>query len=174
MWFVGRLRLNHNGYFPEFVTATEGKDHDVMVSRTLKFPKGSIIAVDKGYNDRSWFNKLTIKGVFFVTRLKSKGITSYQAIEFTGPQTAKKCPTQLRRIEYKDKISGKHYIILTNNFKLSTETMIDINKARWQVELFFKWIKQKLKNKDICGYEQECWVNLNMDSTLSISISSVY
>ncbi|MFV1985552.1 MAG: IS4 family transposase [Thiohalomonadales bacterium] len=158
--------LNHNGYLPEFVTITEGKDHDVTVGRTLKFPKGSIIAVDKGYNDYSWYNQLTIKEIFFVTRLKSnakysvikrnsvlktKGITSDQTIVFTGVQTAKKCPTQLRRIGYKDKISGKHYIFLTNNFKLSAKTIADIYKARWQVELFFKWIKQNLKIKSFVG-----------------------
>ena len=158
--------LNHNGYLPEFVTVTEGKDHDVTVGRTLKFPKGSIIAVDKGYNDYNWYNQLTLKGIFFVTRLKSnakycvikrnsvlknKGITSDQTIAFTGTQTAKKCPTQLRRIGYKDEISGKHYIFLTNNFKLSAKTIADIYKARWQVELFFKWIKQNLKIKSFVG-----------------------
>ena len=158
--------LNHNGYLPEFVTVTEGKDHDVTVGRTLKFPKGSIIAVDKGYNDYNWYNQLTIKGIFFVTRLKSnakyrvikrntvlksKDITSDQTIEFTGTQTAKKCPAQLRRIGYKDEISGKHYIFLTNNFKLSAKTIADNYKARWQVELFFKWIKQNLKIKSFIG-----------------------
>jgi len=66
-------------------------------------------------------------------------------------QTAKKCPTKLRRIGYKDKISGKHYIFLTNNFKLSAKTIADIYKARWQVELFFKWIKQNLKIKSFIG-----------------------
>lgn len=160
------IGLNHNGYLPEFVTVTEGKDHDVTVGRTLKFPKGSIIAADKGYNDYRWYNQLTIKGIFFVTRLKSnakyriikrntvlknKGITSDQTIEFTGAQTAKKCPPQLRHIGYKDTISGKHYIFLTNNFKLSAKTIADIYKARWQVELFFKWIKQNLKIKSFVG-----------------------
>jgi len=158
--------LNHNGYLPEFVTVTEGKDHDVTVGRTLKFPKGSIIAVGKGYNDYSWYNQLTIKEIFFVTRIKSnakyrvikrntvlkdKGITSDQTIEFTGTHTSKKCPTKLRCIGYKDKMSGKHYIFLTNNFKLSAKTIADIYKARWQVELFFKWIKQNLKIKSFIG-----------------------
>jgi len=158
--------LNHNGYLPEFVTVVEGKDHDVTVGRTLTFPKGSIIAVDKGYNDYNWYNQLTLKGICFVTRLKSnakycvikrnsvlknKGITSDQTIAFTGTQTAKKCSTQLRRIGYKDQMSGKHYIFLTNNFKLSAKTIADIYKARWQVELFFKWIKQNLKIKSFVG-----------------------
>lgn len=158
--------LNHSGYLPEFVTVTEGKDHDVTVGRTLKFPKGSIVAVDKGYNDYGWYNQLNNKGIFFVTRLKSnakyrvitresvqkdKGISSDQVIEFTGPQTSKRCPIQLRRVGYKDDITGKRYVFLTNNFKLSARTIADIYKARWQVELFFKWIKQNLKIKSFVG-----------------------
>jgi len=158
--------LNHNGFLPEFVTVTEGKNHDVTVGRTLKFPKGSIVAIDKGYNDYSWFNQLTQKGIYFVTRLKSnaayrvvrrapvmksKGISCDQVIEFTGVQTSKKCPVQLRRIGYKDAETGKRYIFLTNNFKLSAKTIADIYKARWQVELFFKWVKQNLKIKSFVG-----------------------
>jgi len=158
--------LNHRGYLPEFVTITEGKDHDVTVGRTLRFPKGSLVAIDKAYNDYTWYKQLTDKGIFFVTRLKvnakyrvisrrsvikEKGLTCDQTIEFTGIQTAKKCPDQLRRIGYRDPVSGKHYVFLTNNFKLSARTIADIYKARWQVELFFKWIKQNLKIKSFIG-----------------------
>ena len=158
--------LNHAGYLPEFVTITEGKCHDVTVGRTLQFPKGSIVAVDKGYNDYAWYKQLTDKEIFFVTRLKtnakyhtisrrsvlkSKGLTSDQTIEFTGAQTAKKCPVQLRRIGYRDAETGKHYVFLTNNFKLAAKTIADIYKSRWQVELFFKWIKQNLKIKSFVG-----------------------
>ncbi len=158
--------LNHAGYLPEFVTITEGKDHDVTIGRTLEFPKGSIVAVDKGYNDYSWYNQLTAKEIFFVTRLKTnekyrvvcrrsvikgKGLTCDQTIEFTGVQTSRKCPIALRRIGYRDAETGKHYIFLTNNFKLSAKTIADIYKARWQVELFFKWIKQNLKIKSFIG-----------------------
>jgi len=158
--------LNHAGYLPEFVTVTEGKSHDVTVGRTLEFPKGSIVAVDKGYNDYTWYKQLTGKGIYFVTRLKtnakyrtvcrrpvlkSKGLICDQTIEFTGAQTAKKCPVQLRRIAYRDAETGKRYVFLTNNFKLSAKTVADIYKARWQVELFFKWIKQNLKIKSFVG-----------------------
>jgi hypothetical protein len=158
--------LNHEGYLPEFVTITEGKTHDVIIGRTLKFPKGSIVAIDRGYNDYAWYNQLTEKGIFFVTRLKSnaktrivqrrsvlkgKGLTSDQTIEFTGVQTAKKCPIKLRRIGYRDPETGKHYVFLTNNFKLAAKTIANIYKARWQVELFFKWIKQNLKIKSFIG-----------------------
>ena len=158
--------LNHAGYLPEFVTVTEGKSHDVTVGRTLKFPKGSIVAVDKGYNDYTWYKQLTDNGIFFVTRLKvnaryrtlcrrpvlkGKGLLCDQTIEFTGAQTAKKCPVPLRRIAYRDAQTGKRYVFLTNNFKLSAKTIADIYKARWQIELFFKWIKQNLKIKSFVG-----------------------
>lgn len=158
--------LNHAGYLPEFVTVTAGKKHDVTVGRTLEFPKGSIVAVDKGYNDYVWYKQLTEKGIFFVTRLKTnakyrtvcrrpvlknKGLICDQTIQFTGIQTAKKCPVQLRRIGYRDAETGKRYVFLTNNFKLSAKTIADIYKARWQVELFFKWIKQNLKIKSFVG-----------------------
>lgn len=158
--------LNHSGYLPEFVTITEGKTSDVEIGRTLQFPQGSIVAIDKGYNDHAWYNQLTEKKIFFVTRLKSntkfkvisrqpvlknKGLTSDQVIKFTGLKSAKECPVKLRRIGYRDKQTGKHYIFLTNNFKLSAKTIADIYKARWQVELFFKWIKQNLRIKNFVG-----------------------
>ena len=123
------------------------------------------MAVDKGYNDYSWYKQLTDKGIYFVTRLKTtakirvierrtvqknKGVTSDHSIEFTGLQTAKKCPIKLRRIGYRDAETGKRYV-LTNNFKLVAKTIADIYKARWQVELFFKWIKQNLKIKSFVG-----------------------
>lgn len=158
--------LNHAGYLPEFVTITEGKKHDVTVGRMLNFPKGSIVAIDKAYNDYAWYKQLTGKDIFFVTRLKnnakyriikrrpvlkSKGLTCDQTIEFTGPQVSKKCPVRLRRIGYRDAETGKHYVFLTNNFKLAAKTIAAIYKARWQVELFFKWVKQNLKIKSFVG-----------------------
>ena len=160
------VELNHAGCLPEFVTITEGKKHDVKVGRMFNFPKGSIVAIDKGYNDYGWYKRLTDKGIFFVTRLKTNakyqvtdrrsvakasGLTCDQTIEFTGLQTAKKCPVALRRIGYRDEITGKKYVFLTNNFKLSAKTIADIYKSRWQVELFFKWIKQNLKIKSFVG-----------------------
>ncbi len=174
--------LNHAGYLPEFVTLTEGRKHDVTVGRILKFPKGSMVVMDKAYNDYSWYKQLTDNGIFFVTRLKAnakyrvverrevlqnKGLTSDQTIEFTGLQIAKKCPVQLRRIGFRDPATGKHYVFLTNNFKLAARTIADIYKARWQVELFFKWIKQNLKIKSFVGTSKnavmtQIWIALCM------------
>lgn len=158
--------LNHAGYLPEFVTITDGKTSDIEAGRALEFPKGSMVAIDRGYNDYAWYNQLTEKDIFFVTRLKSnakirvirrrtvlpgKGLTSDQTIEFIGTQTANKCPIRLRRIGFRDPENGKHYVFLSNNFKLAAKTIADIYKARWQVELFFKWIKQNLKIKSFIG-----------------------
>lgn len=133
--------LNHEGYLPEFATITDGKVHDVTVGKTLAFPSGSIVAVDKAYNDYAWYNQLTNKGIFFVTRLKSnaayrvierqhviksKGITSDQIIEFTGAVTAKKCPIQLRRNGYRDKSTGKQYFFLASHMKMAAKTIADL------------------------------------------------
>ncbi len=158
--------MNHKGHLPEFVTITDGKQHEVNEGRKVDFPKGSIVAIDRGYTDYAWFKQLSDKGIYFVVRLKSnattrvvdrrqypagKGITCDQTIEFTGVQTAKRCPIPLRRIGYKDLESGKKYVFLTNNFNLCARTIADIYKDRWQIELFFKWIKQNLKIKTFFG-----------------------
>ena len=158
--------LDHDGYLPEFVTVSDGKKTDIEVGRTLNFSKGSIIVCDRGYTDYQWYNQLTYNGIFFVTRLKKnanyrvvqrhkvnkkQGLCSDQVIEFTGQQTQKKCPIQLRRIGYRDAQTGKHYVFLTNHFHLSAKTIADIYKQRWQIELFFKWIKQNLKIKAFVG-----------------------
>lgn len=158
--------LNHSGYLPEFAVNTDGKATDIEVGRTLAFPTGSIMAMDRGYMDYAWFNQLTNKGIYFVTRLKSnacykvieyqavqknKGIISDQTIMFTANNAVKKCPIPLRRIVYRDIDTGKQYIFLTNHFKLAAKTIADVYKARWQVELFFKWIKQNLKIKSFVG-----------------------
>ena len=157
--------LDHEGLLPAFVAITDGKTHDITAARALKLPKGSIVVMDRGYNDYAWYNQLNNNDISFVTRLKTnaryrvikrravlktKGLTSDQTIEFTGAR-AKNCPIRLRRIGYKDADTGIHYIFLTNNFTLAARTIADIYKARWQIELFFKWIKQNLKVKSFLG-----------------------
>lgn len=157
--------LDHDGFLPSFVTVTDGKTHDVSVGRTLDLPAESIVVMDRAYNDYSWFNALNDRGIFFVTRqkrnalyrvverhhvLKDKGLTSDQTIVITG-SNAGKCPVALRRIGYRDPETGKHYVFLTNNFRLAARTIADIYKARWQIELFFKCIKQNLKIKTFVG-----------------------
>lgn len=157
--------LDHDGMLPSFMTITDGKTHDITAARALQLPKGSIVVMDRGYNDYAWYNQLNTQGVFFVTRLrknalyrvikrrsviKSKGLTSDQTIELTGTK-ADNCPIKLRRVGFKDAETGKHYYFLTNNFELAAATIAEIYKARWQIELFFKWIKQNLKIKSFLG-----------------------
>ncbi len=157
--------LDHDGLLPAFMTITDGKSHDITAARSLRLPKGSIVVMDRGYNDYTWYNQLNGQEVFFVTRLrknacyrvierrrviKSKGLTSDQTIELTGTK-ARNCPLRLRRIGFKDADTSIQYYFLTNNFDLAASTIAEIYKARWQIELFFKWIKQNLKIKSFLG-----------------------
>ena len=157
--------LDHDGLLPAFMTITDGRTHDITVARALDLPRDSLLVVDRGYTDYAWYNQLNEKGIFFVTRQrrnaayrvverhrvpKGKGLTSDQTIRLTGTKAAH-CPILLRRIGYRDAETGKHYVFLTNNFKLAAATIAEIYKARWQIELFFKWIKQNLKIKSFLG-----------------------
>ena len=158
--------LDHGGNLPSFLSVTDGKGSDIDVARTLRLPVGSIVAADRLYQDFSWLRSLDEQGVFLVTRLKrgvryavrerrsyapGRGVTSDQLIELTSRKGRKDCPIPLRRVGYRDAATGKHYVFLTNNFALAPRTIADIYKARWQVELFFKWIKQNLRIKSFLG-----------------------
>jgi len=171
--------LDHEGYIPSFASITDAKTSDLAVARTMNLPPGSIVAADRAYIDFSWLFILNKKKNFLVTRLKKnikfkvvrrhsvtnqEGVTSDQTIMLTGPKAAD-CPIPLRRVGYRDPKTGKHYVFLTNNFKLVAKTIADIYKSRWQVELFFKWIKQNLKIKTFLGTSQnalmtQIWVAL--------------
>jgi hypothetical protein len=154
--------LDHNGYIPAFVNITEAKIHEARVAPQTDFQPSSIVVFDRGYNNYKWFNALTEKRIFFVTRLKrnaayklldrftvnrKKGVTSDHRIEVTRNKTS----LILRRIGYRDALTGKHYVFLTNNFSLCARTIADIYKERWQIELFFKEIKQNLHIKRFVG-----------------------
>lgn len=158
--------LNHGNMLPEFVALSDGNENDMVKGREFPFPKGGIVAFDKGYIDYKWFADLTDQGVNFVTRLRpkavykvlehqpvleSKGIISDQVIQLNSKHALKRGAPRLRRVEYIDKDSDKKYVFLTNNFKLCAATIAAIYKDRWQVELFFKAIKQNLKIKAFVG-----------------------
>lgn len=158
--------LNHGTQIPEFVALGEGQENDMVQGRQFEFPKGSIVAFDKGYVDYQWFKSLTDKGVFFVTRLRakavyrveerryadnSKGVLSDQIIQLNSAHALKRGAPLLRRIGYRDATTGKFYEFLTNNFQLAATTIAAIYKDRWQVELFFKAIKQNLKINAFAG-----------------------
>ena len=158
--------LNHGTQVPEFVALSDGQENDMVQGRKFDFPKGSIVAFDKGYVDYQWFKSLTDKGVFFVTRLRakavyrveerryadnSKSIYSDQVIQFSSAHALKRGAPRLRRIGYRDVTTGRFYEFLTNNFHLAASTIAAVYKDRWQVELFFKAVKQNLKIKAFVG-----------------------
>jgi len=179
--------MNHKGNLPEFITVTDGKQHEVNEGRKVNFPKGSIVAIDRGYIDYAWYNDLESKGIFFVARLKANakirvlsrnkvasgsGVNCDQTIQFAGVQTSKRCPIKLCRIGYRDLLTGKRYAFLTNNFKLSERTIANIYKDRGQIDLFFKWIKQNLKFKSFLGTSRnavltQIWIALCVRLMLS-------
>jgi putative transposase len=157
--------LDHDGYIPRFACITDAKTSELAIARTITLPSGSIIAADRAYIDFAWLYQLHKRKNFLVTRLKrnikysvverrpvikSKGVTSDQTIILTGTK-AGECPIPLRRVGYRDPDTGKHYVFLTNNFHLAAKTISDIYKSRWEVELFFKWLKQNLKIKTFLG-----------------------
>ena len=157
--------LDHSGYLPAFVSITDGKTHESKVATSINLAKGSIVVEDRAYTDYRWFSQLHEKGIFFVTRQKTnavykvterrqvnkkQGLCSDQTIVLTGPKGCL-CPHPLRRIGYRDPETKKHYVFLTNNFSLSAKTIADIYKERWQIEIFFRWIKQNLKIKAFIG-----------------------
>jgi Transposase DDE domain len=145
---------------------TEGKRHDVRVARTLGFAPGTILVVDRGYTDYRWFGELTAQGVWFVTRLKDAAVYAViedrripaqgrverdQVIRLTGVGAAEKCPHALRRIEVYDPEKDETLVFLTNHLAFGATTIAAIYRDRWQIELFFKALKQNLKIKTFVG-----------------------
>jgi Transposase DDE domain/Domain of unknown function (DUF4372) len=159
------LLLDHDGYLPTVAVITEGKVADVRVARELRFEPGTILIMDRGYVDFAWFDRLTAQGVFFVTRPKTgmayevvehrkidvnRNLLSDQIIELTS-ETGQKVAWQLRRIEIWVPEKEERMALLTNHLDLSALTIAAIYKERWQVELFFKALKQNLKIKTFVG-----------------------
>jgi len=160
------LLLDHDGYLPVFARVTTGKIHEVRIARTLNFPAGSIVVVDKGYVDFSLFWSWNQGGVFFVTRQKgnaryrvveqraiptNRNILSDQLIELEGFYAHKKYPVVLRRLEVWDAENEQLIVLLTNHMDFGATTIAAIYKDRWQIEIFFKTIKQNLKIKTFVG-----------------------
>ena len=160
------LILDHDGYLPSFAVITEGKVSDVKVAHTLKFDPGTIVVYDRGYNDYLLFGNWTDQGIFFVTRMKDnavfevleekpipmhRNILKDQVIRLTGLKAEERCPYLLRRVEVYDAEKDTTFVFLTNNLKLGATTIAAIYKDRWQIELFFKALKQNLKIKTFVG-----------------------
>lgn len=158
--------LDHDSYMPTFVQITPAKRHEVNIARRLHLNPGSIVAMDMGYTDYDLYDKWTTQGVYFVTRQKKNAafeiiderrppkdsnILSDDIILFTGPITKKKCPHKLRRVVVWDKERERKIVLLTNNLALGATTIAAIYKDRWEIELFFKTLKQNLKVKTFVG-----------------------
>jgi Domain of unknown function (DUF4372)/Transposase DDE domain len=158
--------LDHDGYLPSVVVITEGTRHDVRVARTLRFEAGTVVVMDRGYVDHAWFGQLTAQDVFFVTRLKDHTVYKVverrpvperglvlrdEIIELTNWDAAHKCPFRLRRVEVDDPDKDGTLVFLTNHLTFGATTIAAIYKERWQVELFFKALKQNLKIKTFVG-----------------------
>ena len=160
------LVLDQDGYMPCFGVITEGKVADVSVVRELQFRSGTIVVYDRGYIDYALFGQWCSEGVFFVTRTKSntdyevvraretpqdRGVVSDQIIRLIGKGAQQRCPQTLRRIEVVGEDGAQNLVFLTNLHHLGASTIAAIYKDRWQIELFFKALKQNLKIKTFVG-----------------------
>jgi hypothetical protein len=160
------LLLDHDGYLPSFAVVTEGKTSEIKVARTLRFTPGTILAIDRGYIDYAWFRELTQEEVYFVTRMKGNAVYEVkeelqvpqnsnvvrdQIIYFPRLRRAGEEPVLFRRVEIWDADKQEAIMFLSNLLKFGATTIAAIYKGRWQVELFFKALKQTLKIKTFVG-----------------------
>ena len=158
--------LDHDDYLPSYILITEAKTSDVRVAQSLHLNAGSIVAIDRGYTDYALFGKWTGGGVFFVTRLKDnaayevlesalgplpRNILADETIRFTGAQAATHCPHLLRRVVVWDEVNEREIVLLSNLLHFGPTTIAAIYKDRWEIELFFKALKQNLKVKSFVG-----------------------
>lgn len=160
------LELSLNGNIPSFFDLSSGKEHDVRFLDLLAFEKDAYYCFDRGYADFERLHVIHRAGAYFVIRAKDNlsfrrlysrrvdkrtGVRCDQIIVLEGYYTKQAYPDKLRRIKYYDAETNRTYVFLTNDFELSAQTIADIYKHRWQVELFFKWIKQHLAIKAFWG-----------------------
>lgn len=158
--------IDLKGNLPAFATITDGKVHDVKAAPLIPIEPEGIYVVDRAYVDFEWLWSIDRSNAFFVTRLKSSlrwtrvishpvdkslGLRSDQEILLLAKKTKAKYPKRLRRISFRDELQNRSLVFLTNNFFLPADTITALYKARWEIELFFKWIKQNLKVKSFYG-----------------------
>ena len=158
--------IDLRGNIPAFLTITDGKVHDVKAAPQVPIEPDGIYVVDRGYVDFGWLWSNHQTGAFFVTRLKtsiqwtrvrshpvdkSLGLRCDQEILLSSKHLKELYPERLRRVGFRDETQDRTLVFLTNNFLLSAETIAALYKARWEIELFFKWIKQNLRVKSFYG-----------------------
>jgi len=157
--------LDHAGYLPEAMVITTGTYSELAVLRQRSYARGTILVMDRGFIDFGWFNQLHQNGVVFVTRIKTdtryeiaerrdviagKGIVSDDLIQLTSTPSRKRYPEKLRLVTV-ETAEGERLEFLTNNMALAASTIADIYKDRWQIEVFFKLLKQNLRIKSFVG-----------------------
>ncbi|MGB0056610.1 MAG: IS4 family transposase [Methyloceanibacter sp.] len=174
--------LDLRGNIPSFIHVSDGKLHDVHALDMLVPEAGAIYVMDRGYVDFGRLYRLHQAGAFFVTRAKSNldahrvystatdrttGVVADQTITLDGYYTRRDYPVHLRRVRFRDPKTGKTLVFLTNQTALPALTICDLYKSRWQVELFFKWIKQHLRIKQFYGTSEnavktQIWVAVSV------------
>ncbi len=158
------LLLDHQGYLPQFMVITPGKKQEIEVARRLRFQPGTILIFDRGYVDYAWFERLTRQGVFFVTRLRYDAhyrVRERRAVPPRGPIRCDQIvrlgsrryrqPSPLRRIVVEVPEWEHPLVLLTNHLGLGSTTVARIYRERWQVEVFFRTLKQNLRIKTFVG-----------------------
>lgn len=180
--------LDLRGNIPSFIWITDGKVHDVNILDELLPEAGAFYVMDRGYVDFSRLYTLSMSMAYFVIRAKSNfqfrrlysgrvdkssGLMVDQTVVLTGIKTKEAYPDKLRRIKYRDKEAGKTLIFLTNNFAVDAMTVAQFYKRRWQIELFFKWIKQHLRIKKFFGTSEnavktQIWIAVSIYVLIAI------
>jgi putative transposase len=173
------VKFNHAGYLPTFALVTTGTVHERRVAPRIPLEAGDVVVMDRGYLDCGYLKALDDQGVTFVTRLKSNSayrvlesrphshpnIIADQIMAFTGFYAQKDYPGRLRRVVARDPETKKRVVLLTNNVQWAASTIAAIYRDRWQIELFFKTLKQQLKVKSFVGTSEnallsQLWVAL--------------
>ena len=180
--------IDLRGNIPPFLIITDGKIHDVKAAPLIQIEPAGIYLVDRAYIDFDWLRGIDETDAFFVTRLKRSirwtrvishpvnkalGLRSDQEILLFSKQSKAKYPKRLRRVSFRDETQNRTLVFLTNNFTLSAETIAALYKARWEIELFFKWIKQNLKVKRFYGtssnaVKTQIWISMIVYLILAI------
>jgi len=180
--------LDLRGNIPSIIVITHGKVHEVNILDQLVFEAGATYVMDRGYVDFARLYKITLASAFFVTRAKSNfvfkrlyslpvdkstGVLSDQIITLSGFYPKQKYPDKLRRIRFHDAVTKNRLVFLTNNFSLSSPVIAELYRSRWQVELFFKWIKQHLRIKSFYGTTEnalktQIWIAISIYVLIAI------
>jgi len=167
------MGLSADGYLPEFFDVTTGKEHEINWAKLLKLPAGSFVVFDRGYTDYGWYQALMASGVFFVARLKDNALVEYfqkrpgrkaKGVILDQEIALKGIKGKLRLIQFNAE-DGNEYRFVTNAHHLQAATVTELYKERWQIELFFKWIKQNLRVKTFLGTSEnavltQLWIAL--------------